>query len=123
MSGDKPVVRRPYPAEFRERAVRLVLDHHGEYPTQWKAIESIAAKLGVNHERYDSGCAGPRPTPASAQDSQPMSEPGSNSWRKRTKSCAGQTKYSKLQRLSSGRSSTASHRNSGVHRRLLTIPA
>jgi transposase len=40
----------PYPAEFRERAVRMVLDHQDEYPTPWKAIESIAAKLGVNHE-------------------------------------------------------------------------
>lgn len=40
----------PYPAEYRARAVRLVLDHQGEYPTQWKAIESISARLSVNHE-------------------------------------------------------------------------
>ena len=50
MSDDNRVVRRPYPVEFREREVRLVLDHQHEYPTQWKAIESISEKLQVNHE-------------------------------------------------------------------------
>jgi transposase len=40
----------PYPAEVRERAVRMVFDHQGEYPSQWKAIESISAKLSINHE-------------------------------------------------------------------------
>jgi transposase len=39
-----------YPDEVRERAVRMVLDHQGEYPSQWKAIESISAQLGINHE-------------------------------------------------------------------------
>jgi len=28
----------------------MVFDHQGEYPSQWKAIESIAAKLSINHE-------------------------------------------------------------------------
>jgi transposase len=44
--------RRPgrYPVEVRERAVRMVFEHQGEYPSQWKAIESIAAKLSINHE-------------------------------------------------------------------------
>jgi transposase len=28
----------------------MVFDHQEEYPTQWKAIESIAKKLSVNHE-------------------------------------------------------------------------
>jgi transposase len=50
MPEQKRAPRPPYPADFRERAVRMVFDHQGEYPTQWKAIESIAKKLQVNHE-------------------------------------------------------------------------
>jgi transposase len=39
-----------YPDELRERWVRMVFEHQDEYPSQWKAIESISKKLGVNHE-------------------------------------------------------------------------
>lgn len=28
----------------------MVFEHQDEYPTQWKAIESLAKKLHVNHE-------------------------------------------------------------------------
>ena len=42
--------RTRYPAEFRERAVRLVLEHEHEYPSQWAAITSIAAKCDVTKE-------------------------------------------------------------------------
>jgi len=45
----KKRVRR-YPAEVRERAVRMELKHEHEYASQWKAIESISAKLGINHQ-------------------------------------------------------------------------
>ena len=50
MSEQKRQGRPPYPAEVRERAVRMVFDHQGEYPSQWKAIESIAEKLNVHRE-------------------------------------------------------------------------
>ena len=32
--------------EIRERAVRMVLEHRGEYPSLWATIESIAPKIG-----------------------------------------------------------------------------
>lgn len=35
-----------YSPEVRERAVRMVLEHRNEYPSQWAAIESIAPKIG-----------------------------------------------------------------------------
>jgi len=31
---------------MRERAVRMVQEHRSEHPSQWAAIESIAAKVG-----------------------------------------------------------------------------
>jgi transposase len=50
MSERKRNPRPPYPPEVRERAVRMVFEHQGDYSSQWKAIESIAAKLSINHE-------------------------------------------------------------------------
>jgi len=38
---------KQYPRELRERAVRLVIEHRGEYATEYAAIRSIATKLGV----------------------------------------------------------------------------
>ncbi len=35
-----------YSPEVRERAVRMVHEHRGEYPSLWAAIESIAPKIG-----------------------------------------------------------------------------
>ena len=39
-----------YPAEVRQRAVRLVLEHRGEYESEWAAITSIAQKCGMTAE-------------------------------------------------------------------------
>ena len=50
--------------EVRERAVRMVQEHRGEYPSLWAAIESIAPKIGcvpqtlnewVKRHEIDSG--------------------------------------------------------------------
>jgi transposase-like protein len=59
-----------YAPEVRERAVRMVLDHQGEYPTQWAAIESIAGKIGCTAQslhrwvRQAERNAGRRPGPS-----------------------------------------------------------
>ena len=50
--------------EVRERAVRMVQEHRGEYPSLWAAVESIAPKIGcvpqtllewVKREEADTG--------------------------------------------------------------------
>src|SRR5512143_3445142 len=35
-----------YSPEVRDRAVRMVFEHQGEYESRWAAIVSISAKLG-----------------------------------------------------------------------------
>jgi transposase len=39
-----------YSPEFRERAIRLVQEHQGEYTSEWSAIQSISAKIGCTAE-------------------------------------------------------------------------
>lgn len=31
--------------EVRQRAVRMVLDHQGDYPSRWAATDSVAKKI------------------------------------------------------------------------------
>ena len=37
---------KKFSPEMRERAVRMVQDHRGEYPSLWAAVESIAPTIG-----------------------------------------------------------------------------
>jgi len=37
---------KKFSPEIRERAVRMVQEHQGEYSSQWAAVESIAPKIG-----------------------------------------------------------------------------
>jgi transposase-like protein len=48
--GEMANRRGRYPAEVRERAVRLVFEHQGEHETQWAAICSISEKFGMSAE-------------------------------------------------------------------------
>ena len=113
MSGVKRVGR--YPAEVRERAVRMVRDHEHEYPSQWKAIQSISKKLGVNHEtlriwvrrgEVDSGARPGLTTDERARIRQLERE---------NKELRRANEILKAASAFFGRSSTASQRNSGVH--------
>src|SRR3954465_14722810 len=48
---EKPNKKSPkYSPELRERAVRMVLDHRGEYESERAAINSIAIKIGCTAE-------------------------------------------------------------------------
>jgi transposase len=42
--------RSKFSPEVRERAVRLVFEHRGQYGSQWEAINSIAEKIGCSAE-------------------------------------------------------------------------
>jgi len=65
--------RGKYPAEIKERAVRMVREHHSSYGSEWEAITSIANKLGPTPEtvrnwvRQDEIDRGARPGMSSAE--------------------------------------------------------
>ena len=59
-----------YSPEVRDRAVRMVMEHRDDYPSEWAAIESIAGKIGcsaqtlhnwVRRQQIDTGVL-PGPT-------------------------------------------------------------
>jgi transposase len=62
-----------YPAELRERAVRMVLEHQDEHGSQWEAICSVASMLGPTAEtvrkwvRRAEVDGGVRPGPTSSE--------------------------------------------------------
>jgi transposase len=39
-----------YDASTRGKAVRLVREHAGDYPTQWAAIKAVSGRLGMSTE-------------------------------------------------------------------------
>jgi transposase len=63
-----------------ERAVRMVFDAKDQYPSQWAAIESIAAKIGCTAEmlrkwvRQGERDSGVRPGPTTAEQHREVRE-------------------------------------------------
>ena len=39
-----------YDGATKAKAIRLVRDHAGDYPTQWAAITAVSARLGMSAE-------------------------------------------------------------------------
>ena len=57
----KKKTAQPYSPEFRERAVRLAMEHRDEYPSEAVALTAIAGKLGCSPDsRF--GLDAPDPT-------------------------------------------------------------
>ena len=64
---------KPYSPEFRERAVRLAMEHRDEYPSESAALTAIAGKLGCSPDslsvwiRQGQRDGGERPVQTSAE--------------------------------------------------------
>ena len=54
-----------YPAELRDRGVRLFKDHRADYPSDNAAYRAIAPKLGCSRTACASGASAPSVKPES----------------------------------------------------------
>ena len=45
---------RNYTPEIKERAVRMLIEAAGDYPSTWSAIQAIASKIGCTPETLRS---------------------------------------------------------------------
>ena len=52
--GKVHVVASKYDPETRARAVRLVLEHRDDYPSEWAAITAVSKRLGMTAETLRS---------------------------------------------------------------------
>ncbi len=70
---DQKISRKRYSPEFRERAVRLFLEHRREYASEIAALRALAEKLGCSADSLRVWVlqaqrdAGERPGPTSAE--------------------------------------------------------
>jgi transposase len=70
---DKKRPPRSYPAELKERAVRLFQEQRGEYGSESDALKAIAEKIGCSTDsirvwvRQSERDAGAKPGPTSAE--------------------------------------------------------
>jgi transposase-like protein len=52
--GKVHVMASKYDPETRAKAVRLVLEHRGDYPSEWAAITAVSKRLGMTAETLRS---------------------------------------------------------------------
>ena len=62
-------VASKYDPETRARAVRLVLEHRDDYPSEWAAITAVSKRLGMTAETLRTGSVSIRLMMASATGS------------------------------------------------------
>ena len=110
---------KQYPRELRERAVRLVAEHRGDYETEYAAIRSVAAKLGIATagDPAQVGPPGRGRRRARGRRDAARSRREIRQLRAENASCAGPTRSSRRRRLSSRPSSTGHSHARQVHRR------
>ena len=71
--AQKKKTAKPYSPEFRERAVRLAMEHRDDYQSEAAALTAIAGKLGCSPDslrvwmRQVQRDGGERPGPTSAE--------------------------------------------------------
>lgn len=58
------IMPKKYPAEVKDRAVRMVLEHQQEYPSLRAACVGIGDQLGISRESLRRWVDRPRSTPA-----------------------------------------------------------
>ena len=80
--------RSKFSPEFRDRAVRMVAEHCGDYPSQWAAMTSIAGKVGCTTETLRRWCR----EDAGRRRKLPATGSGSRLWNARSRSFAVPTR-------------------------------
>ena len=71
--AQKKKTSKPYSPEFRQRAVRLAMEHRDDYQSDAAALTAVAGKLGCSPDslrtwvRQTHRDAGERPGPTSAE--------------------------------------------------------
>jgi transposase len=106
-----------YPAEVRERAVRMVFDHEREYDSQWAAISSISGKLGMTAETLRKWVRQAETDQGLRPGSRARSASASKSLSVTTASCGGPRRSSRQRRRVQGiDATTAAARDERLHR-------
>jgi len=90
-----------YDPETRAKASRLVLEHRGDYPSEWAAITALSKRLGMNAETLRNWADQQRVDDGSRDGVSSEAASEIRAVRRRDAELERTVKYSRLQRLSS----------------------